>query len=473
MLWLNRYIKILLVGTFATSTVWAQHKNPVPQSVTNLFNDLPVNDASAGSVLHERETAAEKIAGNIFVSASLNTKHCFVGEPVLYRGTLYSALQSESVIKNPHNLPGFITTELAIDNERPKYKRMNGKNYRVFSIRRLQLLPVQEGALNIDPLVVNNIVRYKDENDKEHIYSGAVQSDPVKLIVKPLPVKGRPVAFAGMVGKFSMEVFIQQPRVVAREADTLQVVIKGAGNFTDCKLPAIAWPVGIEHFPVQDQLSLYTDSFPFTGSKTFQIPFVVREPGKLVIPAISLAFFDPATAMYKTVSSKAIDINVLPAVEKGAGQVANSTTSKNSYHKIWFSAGALILFMTAIYFKRKRFKKKQEVPEQMIAGKETVIKTDYGGMIQQLQAVLPAEQYGVAFKNIVHTFIEQELGLTGRLDEVLVNELQQMQSPLAALAQQLLADCNRLMYSPGDIDAKMKQQMEAQLEQFINKVKGT
>jgi hypothetical protein len=54
-----------------------------------------------------------------------------------------------------------------------------------------------------------------------------------------------------------------------------------------------------------------------------------------------------------------------------------------------------------------------------------------------------------------------------------VSDLEQLQSPLAASVQQLLAECNRLMYSPGDINTKMKQHMEAQLEQIIKKVMCT
>lgn len=469
MLRLNRYIGMLLLGTIVQSCVWAQTKNAIPRSVANLFNDLPVNDASASSVLYEGETAAEKITSNIFVTTSLNTRECFVGEPVLFTATLYSALQSRSVIQAAPKLPGFVTTELTIDNERPQYKKIAGKNYRVFSIRRLQLLPVQEGALTIEPLVVNNTIRYTDENDKQQAYSGTVYSEPVKLTVKPLPQKGRPAAFAELVGKFSMLVTVQRSRMVAGEADTLQIDITGSGNFTDCKLPAIAWPGGVEHLPAKEHLNLNADSFPFAGNKTFNIPFVASEPGKLVIPAISLAYFDPARANYETINSTAIDIDVLPAVvEKRVAPVAKTSTNNN--RKIGSAAVALILIMAIIYYVRKRSYKVMEALEQTTGTQQEIVPVNYNSMIQDLQAVQPAEQYLVAFKNILYTFIEQELNITRRSEEALVNRLRQQQSPLALEVQQLFTVCNRLLYSPGDINEMMKQEMEAQLERIVKKV---
>lgn len=466
MLRLICYIGMLLIGTIVQSTVLAQHKNKAPQSVTNLFNDLPVNDASPGSVLDERETAAEKIAHNIFVTTSLNTNRCFVGEPVLFTGTLYSALQSNSVIQTAPALPGFVTTEMSFDNDKPQYKTIASKNYRVFTIRRLQLLPVQEGALIIEPMVVKNTVQYTDESDHEQAYSGTVLSELLKLKVKPLPVNGRTTAFTGLIGAFSMKITVARSQLAAWEADTLHIVISGSGNFTECKLPMIAWPDGIEHFPAKDQLTLDANSFPFTGNKTFDIPFTVLKPGTLLLPAISLAYFDPATALYKTITSRAIAIDVLPAVTDKKVAPAEKI-SRNYFSWIGVSAIALLLTMTTIYYVRKRLNSASGTPKHITNLQSATVPVDYINLINDLQHIQSAEQYLGACKNILYTFIEKELGIRRISEEALIHQLQQQQSPLASAVQQLLKVCNQLLYSPGVFNETAKQDIAERLARIV------
>jgi len=463
---LNRYMVLLLAGIIVQPTVWGQTKNRVPSSVSNLFSDLPVPDAAAGSVLLERESAAEKIAHNIFVTTSLNTDRCFAGEPVLFTATLYSALQSNSVIKTSPQLSGFVASEMTVDNERPRYKIIAGKNYRVFTIRRLQLLPVQEGALIIEPMVVKNTVQYTDESDHEQAYSGTVHSDLLKLKVKPLPVNGRPAAFTGLIGSFSMKITAARSQLAAGEADTLHIVISGSGNFTECKLPVIAWPDGIEHFPAKDQLNLDANSFPITGNKTFDIPFVVLKPGTLLLQALSLDYFDPATALYKTITSSAIAIDVLPAAADKKVAPAEKA-SGNYFSWIGFSAIALLLTMATIFYVRKRLNRASQTQKHITDLQAAAAPVDYINLINDLQHIQPAEQYLGACKNILYTFIEQELGITRTSEEALIHQLQQQQSPLASSVQQLFMVCNQLLYSPGVFNETAKQDIAERLARIV------
>jgi hypothetical protein len=346
MLRLRCYIVELLVGAVAPFAVWAQAAPGVPKSVNTLFDDLPVHDAAANSVLHENETAAAKIGNNLFVTTALSSPRCVVGQPVLFTATLYSALQSRSVITAMPRLPGFLVTQMNCSNDTPQYKAIAGKTYRAFVLRRLQLLPVQPGVLTIGPLTVKNTITYTNADNREETYAGTVQSKLLNLLVRPLPLKNQPAVFTGLIGSFSLHTRVLPALLTAGATGMLRLEITGAGNFTDCNLPAIEWPVGVTHFPAKEQLVVDDEnSFPARGRKIMDIPFVAAHPGRLVLPAMAIAYFDPALQSYKTVSSAPVEINVLPAAEKTILPPAPVAAPKHQYGWLWAVAGVLALLV--------------------------------------------------------------------------------------------------------------------------------
>lgn len=355
-----RYLFIVLLSIVIPGGLLGQ-SNGVPKSVSTLFDDLPVHDASGNSVLHAKETAANKIRRNIRVKASLNTKTCFVGEPVLLTATLYSALDSRSAIAALPHLPGFLVTEMQLNNDTPRYQTIDGTAYRIFTIRKLQLLPVQEGKLTVDALVVNNTVKYTDDNNKEQTYAGTVQSEPVAVTVRPLPEKNKPAVFTGLIGAFTIKTSVSSPSVAAGTTDTLHIEIAGTGNFNDCALPDIAWPNGVEHFTPKEELLVdELNSFPAEGKKTINIPFVVAATGTVVLPEITIAYFDPARALYKTSSSEALSVTVLPAVKKRIPPPVDSfDTGSSEIHTVLWIGGLLMLLCVAvvIYFIKRQARK--------------------------------------------------------------------------------------------------------------------
>lgn len=360
MLLLFRYTCCCLFAVWLPVIIAAQSGPRVPKAVSTLFDDLPVNDASAKSVLNGTETVASKIAGNIFVTASLNTNHCFWGEPVLFTVYLYSALQSQSAIAAMPKLPGFLVTDMPVSNDTPQYKIIGNKQYRVFAMRRLQLLPVQAGVVTLDPLVVNNSIQYTDDNNHEHTYTGIVKSNPVRLTVMPLPDKNKPLSFSGLIGSFSLKANVTSLQIEAGATDTLQLEIEGAGNFTDCVLPEWHWPADVEAFTAKEQMNIDEEnSFPAKGKKCIAIPFIVARPGKLELPAIKMSYFDPASGKYKTLVSKPIALNVLPAT---ARKPIVTAAPKAGYN--WIGTTVLVLLIPAVYFgwQRRRKNKQKNTP---------------------------------------------------------------------------------------------------------------
>ena len=278
-----------------------------------IFEDLPIDDPEKNSKINRNETAEEKIRKNIFVTASLTKSKCYIGEPILITYKLYSALQSSSGIKKRPSFLGFVVSEFDADNEIPEYQKLNGKNYRTFTMLQLQLISMKEGPVDIDPVVVENIIQYKKDNGQSDQYAGSVSGEPLTVIVEPLPAKGKSVG-SSSIGQFTVSTAVKSTTFAASENNVLEIKIAGTGNFANFLLPDIDWPTGIEHYSSGEQTDVRANKFPPAGVKIFSIPFTAK-PGFYTIPPVSVAFFDPVKKSYIITQSEMLKMNVLPAVQ--------------------------------------------------------------------------------------------------------------------------------------------------------------
>ena len=227
------------------------------------------------------------------------------------------------------------------------------------------MLPVQAGVITLEPLVVKNSIQYTDDNNHEHTYTGIVKSNSIRLMVMPLPEKSKPINFSGLIGSFSLKTSLSSSQIEAGTTDTLQVEIEGAGNFTDCALPELEWPEGVEAFTAKEQMEVDEEnSFPARGKKLITIPFIVARPGKLELPAVKMSYFDPATASYKTLASTPIELNVLPATaHKPVAPAVVTTSPKSDYN--WPVVAVLVLLASTVYVlwqRRRKNKQKNTSP---------------------------------------------------------------------------------------------------------------
>src|ERR1700733_353499 len=222
---LLKYFVLFILCFFFLQNATAQSKKI---AAPDIFKDLPIDDPAKNSILRLGEDSTQKIKKNIFVKGAISKSHCFLGEPVLLTYTLFTALQSTSTISTP-SFAGFSVDAMEQDNEQVNHASLNGKIYRKFIVQKVQLVPLQEGAMTIDPVSVYNEVNYK-YNEKDFHYSGTVHTGAIKIYVDSLPVGGRPVDFTGTTGNFTISVQADTD-IAAGENDTLHMEIAGTGNF--------------------------------------------------------------------------------------------------------------------------------------------------------------------------------------------------------------------------------------------------
>ena len=135
-------------------------------------------------------------------------------------------------------------------------------------------------------------------------------SAPILVNVLPLPEKGKPADFTGMVGNYSMDIAPDRTDLKVGEAVTLTLTLKGdgtPGTITDPKLPDFA---DFRTIPPETDLKKTVAGAKVITTKTTKIFLYPKAQGKFTIPAINYNWFNPATGRYQEVSAGPWTVNV-------------------------------------------------------------------------------------------------------------------------------------------------------------------
>ena len=301
--------------------------------------------ADRDDILKPNENVKEKIRKNIFVKIQVDRNSCYVGEPIVATYKLYSRLNAESRVTKRPSLNGFSVYDMIDPSTDPvSVEKVNGKVFTVHTIRKTQLIPLQSGSIDLDPVEVENTIHFiKGGAHQEVHHSGdrlrdlldqlsgetnlgpvvdenvTLDTKPLTITVKPLPEENKPANFNGAVGNFSIEASLGNTVVAAQDEATLHVVVKGKGNLPVITAPVVEWPAGIDAFDPTAKEDVNKAIAPMSGSKSFDYKFTARDSGRYVIPAINISYFDPTSQMYKSTGSEPMELRVTPAAKHPHG----------------------------------------------------------------------------------------------------------------------------------------------------------
>lgn len=345
---------------------------PAPQpgnGLQSLFDDPNLQDLfTKDPVLKANEDPAEVMRKNIFLKASVSKNTCFVGEPILVTYKLYTAIHTEARVTKQPSFSGCSVIEMAADDSSPLVEHINGKDYRAYLIRKVILVPLQEGQLNLDAAEVENEVNFEEAGNPYSVkkFSSTIKNPLVSIKVNALPVKNKPADFSGAEGNFSIGVDLKNKTPEAGENNSLIVTISGNGNMQSVDLPKIDWPENLDHFDATKKEDINKAQFPFSGTVTFEIPFIGLAEGKKTIPSIKWNYFDPTVEDYKTVSTDSLTINFSRASK--TNNIHESTIVKEDLSNkkyLWIVAGIAVVAFVLLFFtlqKGSPEKKKEEAP---------------------------------------------------------------------------------------------------------------
>ena len=320
-----------------------------PLAILDAFSAPAPKEEFNDFILRKGEKVPDKVNRSMHLKLQTDKTTCFVGEPVIASYKLYTRLKSESnLIKNP-SFNGFSVIDLMRPDVTDYNKeKVNGREYNVYTVRKAQLYPLQDGLIELETATLQNSIQFLKEDAKDlqgnvHGFLNgfslsedafvtetvSLSSKPVSITVKPLPQKGKPSSFNGAVGKFEITASLEKNNFAADETGKLTLEISGAGNLQLVTAPDIKWPQQLEPFDVKVTEDLLLVDVPVSGRKIFEFPFTVQAPGNYKIPSIEFSFFNPATATYITAITKPIAFTVAKGTTTKTFYAAASATSKN------------------------------------------------------------------------------------------------------------------------------------------------
>ena len=361
---------------------------------TEEFNDY---------ILKKGEQVQDKVKKNMQLCLQTSKTSCFVGEPILATYKLFTRLKSESKLSKSPSFNGFSVIDLQQPDE-TEYARekLNGREYNVYTVRKVQLYPLQDGAIELESASLDNNIQFlkaeagKAINNVNGFLEGynfgpdavinemvSLSNKPVNITVKPLPEAGKPAGFKGAVGKFKIEAALEKNKFSTDETGKLTLTISGSGNLQLVTAPDINWPRGIETFEpkVLDELEL--QAVPVRGKKIFEFPFTADLAGHYQLPAIDFSYFDPAIASYKIIHIDPISFSVQKGLHKPVYTADTIVTkppasfSQKMFTNRGWIVGSIAMMMLAglfLWLKKERTSsdKKAAVPQPAELPKEKI-----------------------------------------------------------------------------------------------------
>lgn len=297
--------------------------------------------------LKKGEDINEKLKKNIFLKVEVDKTNLYEGQQLTATYKLYTRLPTNSSVTKVPAFKGFSAKDIELPNPpQATEERVNGIPYKVFTIRKTLLFPLQSGTLELDPVEVDNQVRlvkmvsnkrnnggrgkdpfedffndpaFKDPffddffNRPEVEYQDVpykIQSNPISITVKPVPVDGRPISYNGAVGKFNMTAVVDKNKLTTDDALTLKVSISGQGNVNLLNSPKVDVPAGFDKYDPKVTDDIEKNSNPLSGKRTFEYVLMPQEAGDHSIPAVEFSYFDPEANSFKTLRSEPFNIHV-------------------------------------------------------------------------------------------------------------------------------------------------------------------
>jgi hypothetical protein len=209
---------------------------------------------------------------------------------------------------------GFWTHDIP-DRQAPTTRGTRGDVYETQTFRRA-FFPITPGHYEIPPARLFYEMRRGILHAPETF---TVRSEPLPLVVLPVPEEGRPAAFTGGVGRYAMTASIEPSRVPAGEGVVLTVELVGLGNVRALPPPRLPAMNGVEIYPPTEEADTEIAGTTLRGRKRFQWILVPREPGQLEIPPIEYATFDPGSQGFTTAVTAALGLRVDPVATATGG----------------------------------------------------------------------------------------------------------------------------------------------------------
>jgi hypothetical protein len=264
---------------------------------------------------------AESGRRDVYVAAALSESTPWVGQQIIYTFRLFNAVQIADAKFQPPAFNGFNTEEL--EDRQSKRTLINGREFIVTEVTFI-LVPLKPGEFTIEPAVLHVGLMKRSRRNRPfagmdaffgrgEMVTRMLQTDAVKVNVRPLPPAPPGASFSGLVGAFEIEASLDRTDIRVGDSTTLAVKISGSGNIMDAAAPEIQAPQAFKRYADNPEEAIRKGIQGYSGSKTFRTALVPVQEGEYRIEPIGLTYFDVDSGQYRDIATQAFDVSVAPS----------------------------------------------------------------------------------------------------------------------------------------------------------------
>lgn len=203
---------------------------------------------------------------------------------------------------------GAVAYDLPVANDALPSREVDGARYRPFIFARA-LFPLRAGVLTIPPARLGYTLGSAGTMFGRQERQTA--TTPARsVIVRELPVEGRPSRFGGAVGVYGISAAVERGGRVG-DAVQLSVTVAGAGNVKLLPAPSLSIP-GVTINPSGESIVVDSTDLLIRGSKTFRFLLTPTRDGDIALGDVRYVYFNPVGATYQEASAPLGSLRVAP-----------------------------------------------------------------------------------------------------------------------------------------------------------------
>ncbi len=178
-------------------------------------------------------------------------------------------------------------------------RTVGGTLYDLFVAHQV-VFPLRPGRIVVTPAVLKYSVPLALQFfSQEERYT--LTSAPETLSVAPTPAEGRPVGYAGAVGRgLSLVRSVEPPTALPGEPVSVAFELSGEGNPALWPAPDLTWPEAVRAYPDGTDERVQVTHGRLVGTKTFRFTVVPDSSGTLALPGAVYAYYDVSGGAFRT-----------------------------------------------------------------------------------------------------------------------------------------------------------------------------
>jgi len=315
-------------GTFTVPAIEYEHSGkvftttPISIEVTAATSAIP----SPGAPPAGQGTSSDGETESLFIRATLERDTVYVNQQVTWTLGYYTDGRI-ALLRSPNYAPpsaeGFWVEDLPPQHK--YYTAIEGRQYLVNEIKR-GYFPISPGIYTIGQARVDVVL---DDGQRRGLLddffsrrSGfgkqhTLLTDERTVTVLPLPLRGKPSGFSGVVAS-DLKISIAAEKQVAQVGEPINVSleISGTGNIKTVVPPALPES---EHYKIYESGSssdTFKKNYVVTGRKKYDYVIIPQEEGKWSLPVVELSYFDPIEKQYRVARSMAVPLDIQPGAKE-------------------------------------------------------------------------------------------------------------------------------------------------------------